>query len=100
MKIDDASNKLPNLPAAVPATGRTAVGKTDEWAPSGNADRVCLSGTLQSLSASADAPIDAGKVETLRAAIADGSFRVDAGRIADGLIAASRELLASHRSPS
>ena len=43
---------------------------------------------------SSEAPIDAAKVEKIRAAIADGSFGVDTGAIADGLIASARELAA------
>lgn len=101
MKIDDASGKLPNLPA-VTSTGNAAVHPGTSAATNAaasaaggralQADKVSLSGTLHALSAPADAPIDSAKVDKVRAAIADGSFRADAGRIADGLIAASREL--------
>ncbi len=94
MKIDDASGKLPNLPTAVSSGSRAVVGKTPESASSGKTDKVSLSGTLQSLSASGNAPVDTAKVDKVRAAIADGSFHADAERIADGLIAANRELLA------
>jgi len=94
MKIDDATGKLSNLPPAVSSGGRAVVAKSDETpASTGNADKVSLSGTIQSLASPGDAPIDTDKVEKIRAAIADGSFRADPGRIADGMIASSRELL-------
>ncbi len=94
MKFDDASGKLPNLPNVNSSAGRTAISKTDDSASAGKTEKVSLSGTVQSLSAPADAPIDMAKVEKIRAAIADGSFRADAGQIADGLIASTRELAA------
>ncbi len=93
MKIDDTSGKLPTLPTAVSSGGRAVVGRTDDNAASGKTDKVSLSGTLRSLSASADAPIDTAKVDQVRAAIANGSFRVDADRIADRLISSHRELM-------
>ncbi len=94
MKIDDAGGKLPSLPALNQAGTRAAVGRTGDVPVSGPQDKVSLSGTLQALAASSEAPIDAAKVEKIRAAIADGSFGVDTGAIADGLIASARELAA------
>ncbi len=97
MKIDDAGSKLPNLPTAVSSGSRAAVGKAGESTASGKTDKVSLSGTLQSLSASADAPVDTAKVEKVRAAIADGSFQVDVERIADNLIASNRDLASRNK---
>ncbi len=94
MKIDDAGSKLPSLPAVTPSGTRATVGRTADSVAAGPQDKVSLSGTLQALSASSQAPIDLAKVEKIRAAIADGSFLADAGQIADGLIASTRELAA------
>ena len=94
MKIDDSGSKLPTLPATNPAGTRATVGRTGDSAVAGPKDKVSLSGTLQALSASSQAPIDLAKVEKIRAAIADGSFQADAGQIADGLFASTRELAA------
>lgn len=94
MKIDDAGSKLPPLPTVNQAGARAAVGRTGDSAAAGPKDKVSLSGTLQALSVSAQAPIDLAKVEKIRAAIADGSFLADAGQIADGLIASTTELAA------
>ncbi|MGF6440461.1 flagellar biosynthesis anti-sigma factor FlgM [Paraburkholderia youngii] len=54
-----------------------------------------LTTELQALSASGAADIDHAMVETVKAALADGSLVIDAGRIADGIIATARELLAA-----
>ena len=90
MKIDDSTGKLPPLP---PAGGRTSVSKTEATATPRKTDKVSLSGSAQALSAADQPPIDTAKVEQVRAAIAAGSFHVDADKIADGLIASNRELL-------
>lgn len=90
MKIDDTSGKLPPLP---PAAGRTTVSKTETSTPAIKADKVSLSGSAQALSAAEQPPIDTAKVERVRSAIAAGSFKAAAGKIADGVIASNRELL-------
>ena len=90
MKIDDSTGKLPPLP---PAGGRTTVSTTEAPAPARKTDKARLSGSAQTLSAADSPPIDAAKVEQVRAAIAAGDFKVDADRIADGVIASNRELL-------
>ncbi len=90
MKIDDSTGKLPALPTA---TGRNAVARADSPAVGQASDKVSLSGSGRVLAGAADAPIDLAKVEQVRAAIADGSFKVDAERIADSVISSNRELL-------
>ncbi len=90
MKIDDSTGKLPPLP---PAGGRTPVSTTEASALPRKTDKVSLSGSAQALSAAEQPPIDTAKVEQVRAAIAAGSFHVDADKIADGVIASNRELL-------
>ena len=90
MKIDDATSKLPPLP---PAGGRATVSKTDATAHPRKSDKVSLSHSAQALTAADQPPIDTAKVEQVRAAIASGDFKVDADRIADGVIASNRELL-------
>jgi negative regulator of flagellin synthesis FlgM len=56
------------------------------------ADRVSLRGASAAFAAAAAAPFDDRKVEEVRQAIAEGRFPVDARRVADQLIAESREL--------
>ena len=63
-------------------------------------DEVQLSGTATELLApESEAPFDAGRVQEIKQAIADGKFSINAGAIADRLIATARELLDS-RQPS
>ncbi len=90
MKIDDSTGKLPPL---APAGGRTSVAGSEASAPARKADKVSLSGPAKALSAADQPPIDSAKVDQVRAAIASGEFKVDADRIADGVIASNRELL-------
>ncbi len=60
------------------------------------ASTVQLSSTAAGLLADASAPeFDAAKVERMKQAIADGSFKVNAEAIADKLIANAQELLGS-----
>lgn len=90
MKIDDSTGKLPLQPAA---TGRSGIARTEAPAAGKPIDKVSLSGSGKALAGTTEAPIDLAKVEQIRAAIADGSFSLDVDRIADGVIAASRELM-------
>jgi negative regulator of flagellin synthesis FlgM len=57
--------------------------------------RVKLSGGLDTLKAdlNADAAFDTKRVEELKAAIADGSFKVDASIVADKVISSNLEAL-------
>jgi negative regulator of flagellin synthesis FlgM len=84
-----------NLPTAVPAVtnapkrgGTNAADAVKSGAEVGAAQSPLLSsGTLTTRApASAEAPVDAAKVEKLRAAVLDGSYKVDAHKIADRLV--------------
>jgi len=61
------------------------------------ADNVHLTGSARSMAALAqavfDAPeVDAGRVQDLQQSIQNGSYRIDAGRIADRLLQLEQEL--------
>ncbi|ATE59404.1 flagellar biosynthesis anti-sigma factor FlgM [Thauera sinica] len=85
-----SANEARNRPAVagqnVPATVATASDKVELSS---------LSSSLQKAEAAmAETPvIDQKKVDEIRQAIADGRFKVDADRVADGLIASVREML-------
>lgn len=65
---------------------------------SSDSTSVQLSSEATSLLAAATAPeFDAAKVERIKQAIADGSFKIDAAAIADKLIANAQELLGAVR---
>jgi negative regulator of flagellin synthesis FlgM len=77
--------------AAAKARGTSA-------AASGEASSVHLSSAAAGLLASTSTPeFDAAKVERVKQAIADGSYKIDAAAIADKLIANAQELLGAVR---
>ena len=101
MKINDTTGKL--APAAQlerTASGAAGAPGTSGLTPEAGAvtrastDQVSLSGPARALAVSADAPINMNKVAEIRQKIADGSYRIDAARIADSLLTAARELFA------
>jgi len=97
MNITDAIQKNIGI-ASDKADARTQK-KTDaspaSTANSGNVTLSAMSAQLQSLEANvaADNVFDADKVEAIKLAISNGEFRIDAGKVADGLIDSVKELL-------
>ena len=91
MKIGPLDNKA-NL--AAPATDRKAPANGTPAAspePSARVELSAAAGVLASVGS--DGSFDARKVERLQQAIREGTYRIDAGAIADKLIANARELL-------
>lgn len=91
MKIGQFEPKTPSTTTAA-ADRRTGKPGT---APTGvePSAKVLLSSASAVAPASDEASFDAAKVERVAAAIRDGSYRVDAGAIADKLIANAQELI-------
>lgn len=76
------------------AGAAAAKARSAAQAPGSDASSVQISSAATSLLAGAATPeFDAGKVERIKQAIADGSFKIDAAAIADKLIANAQELL-------
>ena len=91
MKIGPLDNKA-NL--AAPTTDRKAPANGAQAASPEPSAKVELSAAASVLaSVGSDGSFDAQKVERLQQAIRDGTYRIDAGAIADKLIANARELL-------
>ena len=73
-------------------------GQANTSTPSASAESVTLS-TLSSQLKSLEAKVantevfDAGKVDAIKTAISSGQFKVDSGKVADGLISSVQELL-------
>lgn len=90
---------------AVTLTGSTTQAPVREKEAPASApaqDSVSLSSTSSQMRAletsiKESSGIDANKVEAIRQAISDGSFKVDAGKIADRLIANSRESISQQK---
>ncbi|CAD6554098.1 flagellar biosynthesis anti-sigma factor FlgM [Paraburkholderia metrosideri] len=49
--------------------------------------------TMSALRTPGDSDIDTTKVESIKAALRDGSYQIDSGKIADGLLGTARDLL-------
>lgn len=84
-------------PAPRDGHDETTSPRTGDRASAG-ADRVALSETAQSLkglaeTAAASSEIDAGKVERIRAQIAEGRYHVDPAKLAGRMLDLERELL-------
>jgi negative regulator of flagellin synthesis FlgM len=90
MKIGQFEPKsTPTTPAKVDRKSNSAA-DTSGVEPSA---RVALTSTAAMTASAADGSFDVAKVERIASAIRDGSYQVDAGAIADKLIANAQELL-------
>lgn len=82
----------------LPAAAGDAEGSVSGHAPAGSAqsdDRVQLTESARAIGAatrSADAPVNTQRVEHIRQAIADGTYKVDAQRVADRLISLEKQI--------
>ncbi|MDQ7979098.1 flagellar biosynthesis anti-sigma factor FlgM [Paraburkholderia sp. SARCC-3016] len=105
MKVDSSTN--PNLAplgngvqrgqqgeaaAAGAATARTPAPSSSGGAAA-DVSLSALAGHLQALGASSPADIDTAHVESIKQAIRDGSLKIDASKIADGVLETARSLL-------
>lgn len=52
---------------------------------------------MSALRASSISDIDTAKVESIKAALRDGSYTIDSGRIADGMLSTARDLLQTRK---
>jgi negative regulator of flagellin synthesis FlgM len=98
MKINDSGSiKKPATPTT--ASASSAAKGADKTADSGAvSDSVQLSSGAQALAASTSTGVfDAKKVEAIKAAIANGTFQVDASKIADGLIDSVKDFIPQKR---
>ncbi len=102
MTIGSTSNKTQGLPVASAATGPAVTpantrssGEAAAVASTEPSAQVALSSTAASLRSGSTSPVefDSAKVERISQAIENGDFKIDAGAIADKLIANAAELL-------
>ncbi len=110
MKINDSIKNTAGLGVDKPSTGKASAAKAD--ATAGNAQTSQLeaksaeSVTLSPLSAQlkslekkveASSVFDTEKVEAIKSAIANGQFKVDSEKVADGLINSVKDLLSTQK---
>ena len=102
MTIGSTSNKTQGLPVASTATGPAVTpantrssGEATSVASAEASTQVALSSTAASLVSGSTGPVDfdSAKVDRISQAIEKGDFKIDAGAIADKLIANAAELL-------
>lgn len=101
MKIDDSLKKTAGLTVG---TKQANAGKNAEKAEatgsgSTSAVNVQLSSQAQALATqvSSASVFDTNKVEEIKAAISSGTFKVDAEKVADGLMDTVRDLIQSRK---
>lgn len=102
MNTTISNNGLPKLPQAPSGQGsatQNATGTTGSEAASGTAgadDRVQLTDSAKAMQEAArtqsGAEVDTKKVEQLRQALASGTYKVDANRIADRMLSLESQL--------
>ncbi|WP_040052893.1 flagellar biosynthesis anti-sigma factor FlgM [Caballeronia concitans] len=66
----------------------------------GGTSTVSLSTLSSDLRASNGSDIDTAKVESIKAAIRDGSLKMDTSKIADGILSTARDLLQTRTPPT
>ncbi len=103
MKIGNPADKPVASPVAPAAPGRVAAGESSKTpgAPATAADpgvaeasaQVALSSAATSLLSGSSAEFDSDKVSRIAQAISEGKFEINAGAIADRLIANAKEVL-------
>ena len=101
MNTTISNNGLSKLPQATSQPGSGAAPESSASATGTGAlaakadDQLRLTDSAKALQQAArtDAtPVDSQRVERIRQALADGSYKVDAGRIADRMVAMERQL--------
>jgi negative regulator of flagellin synthesis FlgM len=106
VKIESNSNTTPaglqdNLQRASQNDAKGAAGTVQS--PDASAAKnstVSLSSLSTDLRASNGSDIDTAKVESIKAAIRDGSLTMDPGKIADGILSTARDLLQTRTPPT
>jgi negative regulator of flagellin synthesis FlgM len=88
--------------AQAEAQPASSTGSTASTASStgGSNSTVSLSALSTDLRTSGSADIDTAKVASIKAALNDGSYKIDSGKIADGMLSSARELIQTNTPPA
>jgi negative regulator of flagellin synthesis FlgM len=95
VKIDSSISKTVATPSGESKVVRNKPANTQGSATAGSAAEVKLtsSSQLQALSGGESQPMDSAKVDAIKQAIAEGRFKINPEKIADGLLSSVKELL-------
>ncbi|WP_250473421.1 flagellar biosynthesis anti-sigma factor FlgM [Caballeronia sp. GAFFF1] len=105
MKIESNSNTSlsglqDGLQRASQGDAKTAAPSVQANGVSAGQSTVSLSNLSSDLRASNGSDIDTAKVESIKAAIRDGSLKMDTSKIADGILSTARDLLQTRTPPT
>jgi len=98
VKIDNATGSVGGLPSGEPRPRPAKGGSAAAAGATGDkVELSALSSRMQEAEAAlANVPvIDSNRVAEIKQAMAEGRFKVDAGKVADGLIESVRQMLAA-----
>lgn len=95
MKIDSSAKSLGNLQKSTGSRTAAAPAKSAD-AAANNSSSTVVAASIHHV-ADTEPAFNAAKVAEIRQAIAEGRFQINAEKIADGLIASVREMLAQNR---
>lgn len=95
MKIEDSVKKTSSLGVGTKQTANASQGTGKTGSAPVASVNVSVSSQLQALSSTVanSSVFDAGKVDEIKSAIADGRFQVNAEKVADGLIENVKDML-------
>jgi negative regulator of flagellin synthesis FlgM len=93
--LQDGAQRASQGDAKTAATNAQTSGVT-----AGKTSTVSLSPLSSDLRASNNSDIDTAKVESIKAAIRDGSLKMDTSKIADGILSTARDLLQTRTPPT
>jgi len=102
MKIEPGSRTRPILQDSAQrltsnGDAKDAVGTVQERNDTDGQRSTVILSSMSALRASSGADIDTAKVESIKAALRDGSYTIDSGRIADSMLSTARDLLQTRK---
>lgn len=99
MKIEGSPKSLGSEPSRVRSNAAKAGTGARPAASRPDVELSSLSSQLQKIeiSQAGSAPVDVARVAEIRQAIAQGNFKIDSGKIADGLIESVRQMLTAQK---
>lgn len=97
MKIESGNYSLAtSQTAAAPRAGTESTGAVEAGQPvtAGGAQNSTVSlSSMSAVRSPSDSDIDTAKVESIKAALRDGTYTINPGAIADGMLNSARDLL-------